>query len=275
MLPISNAAGTVKHVEQAHRLARAPVSEIVIGSYTWEPRQGNPGNVYRSEPGVALNSLGLPNPGGRWLYAHGEDFLTLDKPIVVSIAGFNVKEYVTLAIAASWASAVEVNLGCPNVWTIDNEQHRIGSFDSKYIRQVLDGVAEVIGSDTDLRVKLSPYSDPFLLSEIAVLIDAHEVDAIVASNTFPNGWLPEALDASYGGVSGAAMKAIVLGQVRQFRAVCDVPVIAAGGMRNGIDLGHCQAAGASGMQIASRYLDGNEDPDVFVNILSQAAEISE
>lgn len=272
MLPISNAAGTVKYLKQAQTLARAPVSEVVIGSYTWEPRQGKSGNVYHTEPGVALNALGLPNPGGQWLYAHGAEFLALDKPVVVSIAGFNVKEYISLAVAASWASAVEVNLGCPNVWT-DNEQHRIGSFNSKYMRQVLDGVAGVIGADTDLRVKLSPYSDPFLLSEIAALIDIHEVDAIVASNSFPNGWLPGALDGSYGGVSGAAMKAIVLGQVGQFRSACGVPVIAAGGVRSGMDLMHYEAAGASAVQVASRYLDSDEDPDIFVNILSQAANL--
>lgn len=270
MLPISNAAGTVKYVEQARRLVESRVSEIVLGSYTWESRQGNPGNVYHSQFGVALNALGLPNPGGQWLYAHAEDFMALDKPIVVSIAGFNVKEYVALAVAASWAPTIEVNLGCPNVWT-DNEQHRIGSFNPKYMRQVLDGVAGVIGSDTDLRVKLSPYSDPFFLSEIAALLDAHEVDAIVASNSFPNGWLPGKLDGSYGGVSGAAMKAIVLGQIGQFRSACGVPVIAAGGVCNGVDMVECEAAGASGVQIASRFLDRNEDPNVFVDILSQAA----
>jgi dihydroorotate dehydrogenase (fumarate) len=217
--------------------------------------------------------LGMPNPGIRYLQNYHNEFAILDKPVVVSIAGFNVKEYIALAVASvPWASAVEVNLGCPNIWT-DQGQHRIASFDLKYMRQILDGVANVIGRNVDLRVKLSPYSDPFLLAEVASLIDMHEVDAIVASNTFPNGWLPDALDISYGGISGAAMKAIVLGQVRQFKSACGVPIIAAGGIRNGLDLMDCEAAGASGVQIGSRYLDRSEDPDVFVDILSQAADL--
>lgn len=272
MIKLSNAAGTVKHIEQAQHLARAPVDEIVIGSYTWELCEGNPGTVYCSQEGVVLNSLGMPNPGANYMHQLGDDFLALGKPIVVSIAGFSVREYIALAVAASWASAVEVNLGCPNMWT-ENSQHRIGSFDLEYMRQVLDGVATVIGANTDIRVKLSPYSDPFLLAKVASLIDTHEVDAIVASNTFPNGWLPGALDLSYGGVSGAAMKAIVLGQVRQFKSACGVPVIAAGGIRNGADMIDAQIAGASGVQIGSRYLDRGEDPDVFVNILGHAAEL--
>lgn len=274
MLPISNAAGTVKHIEQAQRLARAPVSEIVIGSYTWEPREGNPGNVYYSQDGTVLNALGMPNPGGLYLKKCANAFSVLSKPVVVSIAGFNVQEYVALAMAASWASAVEVNFGCPNIWS-DDGQDKIGSFDLKYMQLVLDAVANVVGRNTDLRVKLSPYSDPFLLSEVAYMMDTHEVDAIVASNTFPNGWLPGALDPSYGGVSGKVMKAIVLGQVRQFRAACGIPVIAAGGVRNGTALLDYETAGASGVQVGSWYLDGNEDPDVFVNILSQAAELGE
>lgn len=275
MIKLSNAAGTVKFIEQAQRLAPAPVDEIVIGSYTWKPREGNPGTVYCSQEGVVLNALGLPNPGGPYLIRTREHFLALDKPVVVSIAGFNVDEYRTLALAASWASAIEVNLGCPNVW-IENKQHRIGSFDLNYMREILDRVAGEIKSDTDLRVKLSPYSDPFLLAEVAAMIDAHEVDAIVASNTFPNGWLPGAIDTFstfYGGVSGSAMKAIVLGQVRQFKELCDVPVIASGGVRNGADLMDCDFAGASGAQVASRYLDRGEDPDVFVDILLQATNL--
>lgn len=272
MIPISNAAGTVKYVLQAQRLAQAPVSEIVLGSYTEEHRMGNPGNVYYSENGVALNSLGMPNPGMNYMETHAEEFLALGKPIVVSIAGFNVHEYEMLASSASWASAIEVNLGCPNVWKNLN-QERIASFNPKYMLEILDAVAAKLTMDTDLRVKLSPYSDPLMLANVASVIDAHEVDAIVASNTFPNGWLPNALDAPYGGVSGATMKAIVLGQVRQFRAVCNVPVIAAGGLRNGVDMMDYEAAGASGVQVASRYLDYGEDPDVFVSILSQAASL--
>lgn len=273
MIPISNAAGTVKHIEQAQHLARAPVSEIVIGSYTLAQREGNPGAVYSSREGVVLNSLGMPNPGAEYLRTYRDLFSTLSKPIVVSIAGFSVTEYVALALTAvPWASAVEVNLSCPNIWD-KNHQTRIASFDLDYMRQILDGVANVIGRNTDLRVKLSPYSDPFLLAEVAALIDQHEVDAIVACNTFPNGWLPGVLDTSYGGVSGAAMKAIVLGQVRQFKSACGVPVIAAGGIRNGLDLMDCEAAGASGAQVGSRYLDRGEDPDVFVNILGHAAEL--
>jgi dihydroorotate dehydrogenase len=266
-LPISNAAGTVKLIEQAQRVARAPVAEVVIGSYTIDPRDGNGGKVYESRAGIVLNALGLPNPSAMYACEHRDEFLALGKPVVVSIAGFQVQEFAVLTSMFDWAQAIEVNLGCPNVWD-DGEQKRIGSFDPAYVRAVLrevEGFAKV-------RVKLSPYSDPVLLAEVAGVVDDFEVEAVVASNTFPNGWLPDALSVSYGGVSGSVMKAIVLGQVRQFVALGH-RVIAAGGVRAGADLADYEAAGAIGVQVASRYLDGGEDPGVFADLLADATPL--
>lgn len=271
-LPVSNAAGTVKHFDQARRLARAPVAEVVIGSYTIEACDGNAGNVYASRDGVVLNALGLPNPGLPHLRYYADDFASLNKPVVVSIAGFTVAEYKRLASECHWAHAIEVNFGCPNVWD-SGVQHRIGSFEPQYVFKVLTVVRDALsGSRTKVRVKLSPFSDPLLLADVADVVSDVGIEAIVASNTFPNGWLPDALSVAYGGVSGAAMKAIVLGQVRQFVALGH-RVIAAGGVRSGADLADYEAACASGVQVASRYLDGGEDPGVFADLIADATPV--
>lgn len=271
-LPISNAAGTVKLVEQAQRLGRCPVvAEIVLGSYTLKPRAGNGGKVYESRDGYVLNALGLPNPGIDYAEAHADEFMGVTGGAIVSIAGFSVDEYAQLAAKAAWANGIEVNLGCPNVWN-DGEQKRIGSFDPSFVWESLRAARDAAPL-CSIRAKLSPVSDPALLAEVVAACEW--ADALVLSNTFPNGWLPGALDVAYGGVSGEAMKPIVLGQVRQATAISEHRVIAAGGVRCGADIADYEAAGAVGVQIASRFIDGGERPDVFTTLVADAMTVKE
>lgn len=257
--PLMNAAGTVKLQEQALRLAQAPVAALVMGSYTPEPRTGNTGETYYAGSYFTLNRLGMPNPGIAYL----DDAAPVVKaalgarPLIVSVAGFCLDDYLALiASVPECVDHIEVNLGCPNV-----AGKRIGSFDTALIADVLDHSERRVG------LKLSPYSDPGLLVEVAAIV-AGRAAFLTLSNTFPNGWRPGALSEAYGGVSGAAMRPIVLGQVRQFCTLLpDMPIIAAGGFRYGSDWPEYSAAGARAVQVASRYLDADEMPDVFVTML--------
>lgn len=267
MIALSNAAGTVKFVEQAQRLAKGPVNEIVMGSYTLKARDGNPGRTFHRGSGYALNALGMPNPGIDYLRIHKMTLMVLNKPVVISIAGFDVEGYAELASRCTWAHAIELNFGCPNIWSdADGQQKRIGTFDPEYVFKVIDEVRQRIfeaESKCEVRAKFSPISDPYLLIEVADA--AAKADAVVASNTFPNAWMPGALDTPYGGLSGEAMKPIVLGQVRQF-VEHGSKVIASGGLRYGRDIADYEAAGAMGVQVGSLYY-ANETPDIFVNLL--------
>jgi dihydroorotate dehydrogenase len=260
MIELSNAAGTVKLYEQAAKLAPAPVDELVLGSYTLHPRDGNGGKVYHSERPHVLNALGLPNPGLAYLIEHARSFADLHRRVIVSIAGFSADQFVELATPLGWAHAIELNFGCPNIWD-DGSQKGIASFDVEYMHWVVNAVRDV-QPEAVLRAKLSPYSDPRLLAQ-AVEAVAPLVDALVLSNTFPNAWLPYCLDVPYGGLSGSSMKAIVLGQVRQAQELTSLPIIAAGGVRTNADLNDYEQAGAALVQVGSRFLDGGEDPDVF------------
>lgn len=84
------------------------------------------------------------------------------------------------------------------------------------------------------------------------------VDAVVASNTFPNGTYFNAdeelvLATGFGGVSGAAMRRIALGQFRQFRQHLDsrIEVIGAGGIESREHVGMFRQAGAIAVQAAT------------------------
>ena len=72
MIRLMNAAGWIKTPEAVQEMARSAVTDITIGSFTIEPREGNPGNNFWYDPasGTSLNSMGLPNQGLPYLEQH-------------------------------------------------------------------------------------------------------------------------------------------------------------------------------------------------------------
>jgi dihydroorotate dehydrogenase len=275
--PLLNAAGTAKTLDDVVRLARSPVSAVTVGSITLRERAGNAGEVYATRPGHAVNALGMPNRGAPFyrdeLPRMAEAAHAAGKPLIVSVAGFSPDEYGELAHLAAGAGAdlVELNLGCPNVWE-GGHQERIASFDPDLVGRSL---AAAGGIDVPLGAKLSPLADPVLLREVAGVLASSPAAFVVSCNTFPNGLAvhPDgrpAIDVGFGGVSGAAMKPIALGQVAQLRALLppEVDLVGCGGVRRGEDLRDLVHVGAAAVGVATAFWDAGEDPGVFGDLLA-------
>jgi dihydroorotate dehydrogenase (fumarate) len=278
--PVMNAAGTCKTVEDVERFARSAVAAIVIGSITLEARNGNPGNVYWAAPAYSLNAPGLPNRGAVFyreaLPGMAGAAHAAGKPVVLSIAGFSPAEYRSLATVAveGGADVIELNLGCPNVWT-EGLQKRMASFDPPGITTIVEEVAAVAGG-RPVGIKLSPFSDPEMLAQAARVIERLPVRYVTASNTFPNAMAVDPTGApmigvGFGGLSGAAMKPVGLGQVRQLRHALPptMQVVGAGGIQTGQDVLDYLAVGASAVQVSTAYWNRGEDPTVFGDILAE------
>lgn len=101
--PVINASGTMEIFELAetfgpHVLERPPVGAYVPKTVTLKPRAGNPPPRILETAGGMINAIGLPGPG---LDAFvGEELprlLGLPCPLIVSIGGFSVDEYLVLA----------------------------------------------------------------------------------------------------------------------------------------------------------------------------------
>ncbi len=277
--PLMNAAGTCKTLEDVKKLSRSASAAIMLGSVTMEPRMGNSGDVYWLGPTFSLNSLGLPNRGIDYYekvmpemvtIAHGEG-----KPLWVSVAGFSPLEYteMTERIFNAGGDLVELNLGCPNLWT-DGVQKRIVSFDLDLIAEALMRVEDRVGPGAKVSVKLSPYSDPFLLSKVAAVVGMFQLSkAVTTSNAFPN-----AVEVVMGkpsilaGLGGPAMKPIVLGQVRQLGSSLrkGIDIIGVGGITSGRDIADYISCGAKVVQVATAYLERGEQ--VFSTLLSELLE---
>lgn len=282
--PLMNAAGTCKMLEDVRELSRSASAAIMVGSITMEPRTGNSGDVYWAGSMFSLNSLGLPNRGAPYYreaipemvsVAHGEG-----KPLFVSVAGFSPEEYANLAELAfrGGADLVELNLGCPNVWQ-SSTQKRIACFDRVLVSEVLRCVEEKVGADAKVSVKVSPFSDPFALAEVAQVICASKLaKAVTAVNTFPNafsynGTKPRITPGGgLAGFAGPAMKPIGLGQVRQLRGLLPecIQIIGVGGITHGQDIREYRESGAVATQVATAYLEQHEQ--VFSSLLGELLE---
>ena len=287
--PIMNGAGWgCKTLEEVRLLAATPVSAIVVGSITLEPRSGNPGNVYWADPlrRFSLNSLGLPNRG--WPY-YGELLQQMrrvahdaKKPLIVSIACFSPEEYAKLAgfVADQDVDMIELNLGCPNVWGQDG-QKPIASYEPRIVENILALVREEIRHSTSPNVavaaKISPLP-PSILNEVAAVIaEMGIIDVVTATNTLPNGFMwndtKPAIEAGGGlaGVAGASLKPIAMGVVKQ---LCDLlpahfDIIAVGGIEYGQDVLDYLRIGpkVKAVQVVTAY--ANQGPKVFDRILSE------
>jgi dihydroorotate dehydrogenase (fumarate) len=296
--PLMNAAGTCKSVEEAAGLARSAVSAVVVGSVTVHARPGNAGQTYHTGPSYSLNALGLPNPGmdyyRRFLPEIVEITTSASKPLIVSVAGFDVEEYATMAyeVALAGADLVELNLACPNVWD-SGTQKRIACFDvphSMAICTAVDRALAEVGRGPGRRprfgVKISPFSDPVALAALAAQLAERADDGrgpayVATANTFPNavafddGGRP-VVDVGLAGLGGAALKPVALGQVRQLRSLLPdtVDIIGVGGVATGRDVCDYLRAGACAIGVATAYWDRGGDPRIFGDILAAYAELT-
>ncbi|MCL9761815.1 dihydroorotate dehydrogenase [Frankia sp. AiPa1] len=300
-----NAAGTCKSLRDVEMFARSAVAAVVVGSITLAPRAGNAGTVYWPAAGFALNALGLPNRGLDYYAEHLPRMVELahgaGKPLIVSIAGFDVAEYRQMAevVAVAGADLIEVNLACPNVWD-GGTQKRIACFDPGQTAAVCtavgaaletlagpgspDGTSTGAGRRVPFGVKISPFSDPAALAGLVAALGQVVRPAghgpagprfVTAVNTFPNALAVDAahrpvLDVGLAGMSGPALKPIALGQVRQLRRLLpdDIALVAAGGVSGGRDVAEYLHAGAVAVQAATVFWNRGEDPSVFGEILS-------
>lgn len=263
--PVMNAACSVaKTIDDIRALSETAIGAVTIGSITPLAREGNPEPRWYQSDEFALNSFGMPNEGLAFYRDNLPQMVDIihssGKKANLSIAGFSVNDYVELATMAETTEldSLELNLGCPNV-QVDGKQKPIASFDQEYMKAIITAVSDV--STKQLFVKLSPYSNPAELQQVATLLASLPITAVVTANTFANGYFERdgtsVVGAGFGGVSGKALLPIGLGQVKQFRAALpeNIAVIGVGGITTPEDVKQYLAVGAHAVQVASLIVE--------------------
>ncbi len=233
---------------------------LITKSVTLEPRAGNPRpQVVRTEAGW-LNSLGLPNPGLAGFVSKELPFLrTLGIPLIVSLAGESVDEYVTMArwlADEDGVAGVELNVSCPNV-----ARGLVFGTDPGLTAELVAAVRRVFPGP--LLVKLTPN-----VTDVVAIARAAEgagADALSAVNTVL-GMVVDvstrrpALGGVTGGLSGPAIRPLAVRVVWEVARACRIPMIGMGGIATAEDALEFLIAGARAVAVGSAVLDDPAAP---------------
>jgi dihydroorotate dehydrogenase (NAD+) catalytic subunit len=268
--PVINASGTMEIFDIAASfgpgiLADPPVAAYVAKTVTLEARPGNPPPRLLETPGGMINAIGLAGEGLDAFLDHRLPLLLgLPCPVIVSIGGFSLQEYVLLASGLrrrldesgptagshNWTNriGVELNISCPNV---HSGCASIGA-DPSETERVVSAVREVWPGL--LIAKLTPNVTE--LVPIAQAAVKGGVDALAAVNTFKGlvidrRTLRPYLGNTVGGLSGPAIKPLALRCVYELYQAVDVPLIGMGGAVTGDDVLEFLACGARVVAIGS------------------------
>jgi len=250
--PILVASGTFGYArEMAGLVDLSRLGGIIPKTVTKLPRPGNaPWRTIETAAGM-LNSIGLDNDGLEAFIEHHLPYLaTLGAPVIVSIAGRTLEEFVEMSARLDGSpglAAIELNISCPNV------SHGVDlGVDSEMCRRVVAGCRAA--TSVPIIAKLTPNVTD--VSAIARAAEDGGADAISAINTLLGmavDWRGRRplLGNVLGGLSGPAIKPIALRCVYQIARAVKTPVIGIGGIATIDDVMEFLVAGATAVQIGT------------------------
>jgi dihydroorotate dehydrogenase (NAD+) catalytic subunit len=245
------------------RMINCGAGAIVTKSIGLSAREGYPNpTLIELEHGI-LNAMGLPNPGIDSFCDELELLKDFKTPIIGSIYGSNIDEFIKLSkkMEKIGGDAVELNLSCPHAkhYGLD-----LGC-DDEIVSKITSSVKKNI--NIPVFVKLSPNVTNIV--EIAQAAEKGNADAIVAINTVKGMKIDidigkPVLSNEIGGYSGKAIKPIGIRCVYEISKHTNIPIIGVGGITTGEDVIEYMMAGASAVQIGSGvYYRG---PEIFKNV---------
>jgi dihydroorotate dehydrogenase (NAD+) catalytic subunit len=273
--PIVNGSGTFDAIAARRTfgdaiLADFPFAAFVSKTVTLEPRQGNPPPRLWEQPAGLINSIGLPNRGLRGYLEHDLPALAeLPVPLIVNVMGFTRAEVGDLVAAFAErveVAALELNVSCPNV-----ESGLIMGADPGETAALLEHVRPLTGKP--LIVKLTPNATD--VGAVAAAAEAAGADAVSLINTLRGMALDPRtrepwLGGETGGVSGPAVRAIALAQVREVASRVTVPVVGMGGVQRGRDADDLLRAGAALVAVGTESF---RDPRAGERVAGELADL--
>ena len=248
--PVMPASGTfAEGLDQALDFTR--LGAFVTKTITRELRAGNPLPRVVERPGGLINAIGIPSKGVPHFIEETLPFYRrYDTPLVVSISAPTADGFASLAAELSLpgVAAIEANISCPNI----EEDGKAFAMRPESTANVTEQLRRA--TPLPLWVKLTPNTGD--MPEVARAAETAGADAVVIANTI----LSMAIDLKtfkpclgniMGGLSGPAIKPIVLRQVFQCAKVIRIPIIGCGGIATADDAAEYMLAGASAVQVGT------------------------
>ncbi|SDJ52948.1 dihydroorotate dehydrogenase [Salimicrobium halophilum] len=269
VMPASGAFGA--EMEQAIDFNK--LGAIVPKSITKHPQPGNAKpRVCETNAGM-INSIGIQSKGLDYYLEHTiPQFETYDSPLIASISAESVEEFAEMASVLGnhkSVSALELNISCPNL----KGNGQAFGMDPEDTFALISKARKV--TDRPLIAKLTPNVTD--IQEIAIAAEAGGADGLNVANTL----LAMSIDVEtrkprignvMGGLSGPAVKPVIVRMIYQVSQVSSLPIIGCGGIMNGKDAIEMIIAGASAVQVGTASFI---QPTALTDILSEMQEYME
>jgi dihydroorotate dehydrogenase (NAD+) catalytic subunit len=267
--PLVSASGIYGRQYEQVIPSRPWMGAAVLKSISLHPRMGNPEpRIVETRAGM-LNAIGIQNPGVEAYIAEELPKLRgLDVPVIASISGSEIEEYVQCARLLQGreeVDALELNVSCPNL-----EKGGIEFGCDPAVLEELVARVRKAAPDTILIVKLTPNIAD--ISEIARASIRGGASALCVINTL-RGMVIDverqapALGNRFGGLSGIGIHPVAVYSVYKCYTACcrefNIPIIGLGGVTNANEALELILAGATCVGIGTAMF---RRPNVFAEV---------
>jgi dihydroorotate dehydrogenase (NAD+) catalytic subunit len=261
--PVMPASGCFAH-EYADAMDLARLGAVVTKSVTPKRRIGNPvPRVAETEAGM-LNSIGIPSNG--LLYYVDKilpHYAGVPAPVVASVSADTAEEFAAAceALCVPGVAAIEANISCPNI----EADGRAFAMDAKHTYRAIAAIKQ--SARVPIWAKLTPNVAD--IAEIARAAEEAGADALVVANTLlgmaidPETRKPR-LGNVMGGLSGPAIRPVIVRMVFQCARAVRIPIIGCGGIVTAQDAVEHLLAGARAVQVGTASF---LDPAAMISVL--------
>lgn len=252
VMPASGAFGE----ELAEVLDFNRLGALVTKSVTPDARNGNRGPRIAETTAGIINAVGIQSKGIEATLKQTIPFYRqFHSPLIVSVSADTADDFARSVqrMNVDGVHALEVNISCPNL----EDNGKSYAMDPVQTERVIRGVRNA--TDKPLLVKLTPNTNDIV--QVAQAAAAAGADALVVANTI----LAMAINIEtrkpkvgnvMGGLSGPAIKPIIVRMVYQVAQSVAIPVIGCGGISSAADAIEYMIAGATAVQVGtSTFVD--------------------
>src|SRR3954452_16683706 len=228
------------------------IGAICSKGITVRPRDGNPPPRIAETPAGMLNAIGLQNVGLRGVIREKAPiWARWQVPVIANISGESIGEFEQLAESLDGVlgiAGLEVNISCPNI----RDGGRLFADDADSAAAVTRACRAV--TTLPLMVKLSPNVGNIV--EIALAVEEAGADCISVANKLL-GMLIDVdrrrplLAHKTGGLSGPAVRPVIVRMVYQIAGAVSIPIVGVGGVTCTEDALQYLMAGASAVQVGT------------------------
>ena len=251
--PVMPASGTFAFGDLPENFNWDEMGAIVLKTATRHARTGNPQPQIDLLADGVMNAVGLTNPGAEVVASEKIPALREkhpDLPILASVGGESVEDYVEVAeiLAAAKPVALELNLSCPNVSE--------GGMTFGIVPEMVEKITRLVKEKVDLPVYVKLTPNVTSIVEIAQAAEGGGADGLTLINTLLVLHLDlktrrPVLGNDFGGLYGQAVKPVAVRMVAQVKQATSLPIIGVGGINSPEDAAEFILAGASAVQIGS------------------------